>query len=316
MRTIARMLLQNATDSISLGLEDYQSTDPRRVLSAVRNLHAGVLLLFKEKLRRLSPPDSDEVLLMDDIVPAKDDEGKVVFKGHGKKTVDVAEIKRRLTALGVPVEWKRVDDLTTIRNDIEHRYARHDQAAIRGALADTCAIVHNFMRDHLGADPADALGTAWPVLLGIKDVYERELAQCRSDLAQARWASTLLANAVSEVECNECGSLLLAPQPSEFPNPDLCCRSCGAVHVASEYAERAMNKAYPDDFEGMRYGEDPAVGACPECGGETYVAAEDTCALCGGSFDRECARCGDQIPLSEMSSYPNCGYCAHMMSKD
>ncbi|MCG3134591.1 MAG: hypothetical protein HMLKMBBP_01905 [Planctomycetes bacterium] len=310
------MLLRNATDSIALGLEDYQSSDPRRVLSAVRNLHAGVLLLFKEKLRRLSPPDSDEVLLMDDIVPAQDVNGKVVFKGHGKKTVDVAEIKRRLTALGVPVEWKRVEDLTTIRNDIEHRYAKHDQAAIRGALADTCAIVHSFMRDQLGADPAEALGTAWPVLLGIKDVYDRELSQCRSALAQASWASPLLASAVPDVACDECGSLLLAPQPTRFQNPDLTCRSCGATHVASDYAERAMAKAYPNDFEGVRYGEDPSVGACPECGSETFVAAEDTCALCGESFDRECARCGDQIPLSEMSSHPNCGYCDHMMSKD
>jgi hypothetical protein len=56
-------ILENAVQSLQIGIEDYQSTDQRRTLSAVRNITAGVLLLFKEKLRQLSPPNSNDVLI-------------------------------------------------------------------------------------------------------------------------------------------------------------------------------------------------------------------------------------------------------------
>ena len=48
-------LFANAIESIQIGVEDLLKNDDRRVLSAVRNVHAGVLLLCKEKLRQLSP---------------------------------------------------------------------------------------------------------------------------------------------------------------------------------------------------------------------------------------------------------------------
>ena len=57
-------LLQNAVVSIQLGLEDFASEDERRVISSVRNLYSGVLLLCKEVLRLLSPPDSNDVLIL------------------------------------------------------------------------------------------------------------------------------------------------------------------------------------------------------------------------------------------------------------
>lgn len=56
-------ILQNAIDSIALGIEDYNSSDSRRLISCTRNLFAGILLLFKHKLAILSPPGSDEVLI-------------------------------------------------------------------------------------------------------------------------------------------------------------------------------------------------------------------------------------------------------------
>jgi len=50
-------LFANAITSIELGAEDYEAakSDPRRAISAVRNFFAGVLLLLKERLRRISP---------------------------------------------------------------------------------------------------------------------------------------------------------------------------------------------------------------------------------------------------------------------
>jgi hypothetical protein len=69
-------LLDNAIGSIKVGVEDAQSGKHERLLSAVRNIHAGILLLYKEALRRLSPPGSNEVLLKETIRPKRDAAGR------------------------------------------------------------------------------------------------------------------------------------------------------------------------------------------------------------------------------------------------
>ena len=91
-------ILKNAVASIHIGVEDYLSDDERRSLSAVRNLTAGVLLLFKERLRRLSPPDSDDLLVKKTLSPTMDKQGALRLVGEGKRTVSrVASDERRLT---------------------------------------------------------------------------------------------------------------------------------------------------------------------------------------------------------------------------
>jgi hypothetical protein len=65
-------ILQNAIDSIALGIEDYSNPDPRRLISCTRNIFAGILLLFKHKLSQLSSPDSDEVLIKQQVLPTID----------------------------------------------------------------------------------------------------------------------------------------------------------------------------------------------------------------------------------------------------
>lgn len=115
-------IIDNAANSIRLGLEDFKSEDDDRLLSAARNLHAGILLLYKEKLRRLSPEDSNEVLLKKDVIPVFDADGAIKFVGTGKKTVDIQQIKERFKSLSISVDWTRFDEVTNIRNDIEHYY--------------------------------------------------------------------------------------------------------------------------------------------------------------------------------------------------
>jgi hypothetical protein len=99
--------------------EDYQSGTRPRLLSAVRNIHAGILLLYKEALRRMSPPGSNEALMMARIVPSEDSRGKVVFIGEGKKTVDTQQIKDRFETLGIKTDWKRFDRINETRNEVE-----------------------------------------------------------------------------------------------------------------------------------------------------------------------------------------------------
>src|SRR5712691_8295622 len=113
-------ILKNAVASIQIGVEDYLSDDGRRALSAVRNITAGILLLFKEKLRRLSPAGSDEVLIKKTMSPVIGRQGTVDFLGSGKKTVDVYEIEERFRSLKVSADFKRLQAVIDIRNNIEH----------------------------------------------------------------------------------------------------------------------------------------------------------------------------------------------------
>jgi len=108
-------ILNNAISPIQIGVEDYKSGDQRRLLSAVRNITSGILLLFKEKLRRLSPSGSDEVLIKKRVLPVRTSDGNVNFSGDGDKTVDVQEIKERFRSLGIHVDWKKIDDAIRLR---------------------------------------------------------------------------------------------------------------------------------------------------------------------------------------------------------
>ncbi len=85
-------LLTNAIESIQTGIEDYNDGRRPRLLSAVRNIHAGILLLYKEALRRRSPPNSNEALIKAKIEPQPDGNGGIAFVGVGKKTVDTFQI--------------------------------------------------------------------------------------------------------------------------------------------------------------------------------------------------------------------------------
>jgi hypothetical protein len=103
---LAATIFDNAITSIKLGLKDFSEKTEARLLSAVRNLHAGILLLYKSRLSELSPPGSDDALVKKNIAPKKLPSGEIVFKGMGKKTVNVAEIKERFESFGVQTDWK------------------------------------------------------------------------------------------------------------------------------------------------------------------------------------------------------------------
>ena len=116
-----KKLLQNAINSIEVGIEDYELSkqDERRIISCVRNVFAGVLLLFKYKLVELSPANSDEVLIKQQILWVMEN-GNIIAKGKSNKTVDVQSIKDRFKSLNISIDWKNLDNINSYRNNIEH----------------------------------------------------------------------------------------------------------------------------------------------------------------------------------------------------
>ncbi len=78
-------LIKNAVESIQVGVEDFSSDDERRSVSAMRNIAAGLLLLFKYKLCLLSPASDPELLIKKDLIPTVDGDGRCIFVSRGKQ---------------------------------------------------------------------------------------------------------------------------------------------------------------------------------------------------------------------------------------
>jgi hypothetical protein len=312
-------IYKNAIDSIVLGVEDHKSKDPRRPISAVRNLVAGILLLIKHRLAEMSPAGSDEVLIKKHVLPVPDPSGGITWTGDGTKTVDVEEMKARCTSLGIKVDWKRVHNLIQHRNDIEHYFTAASPATLRGVMADSFPVIRDFLKFELEEDPLTALGhPTWVTLTSIADVYNREKAECSTNLAVTNWGSSEVLDALIEWNCLKCGSGLidvLNPGADKWSS-QFQCRSCGKKYDFETAVDKAVHDYYStENFMEVKDGGEGVTTDCPECSHATYHLAMDCCLLCGESVPRICDICGNKIPASELSTKAVCGWCNHMMSK-
>jgi hypothetical protein len=310
-------IFDNAITSLQLALEDFSANSEPRLLSAVRNLNAGILLLYKAKLVALSPAGSDEVLIKKDVNPKKLSTGEIVFVGRGKKTVDVSQIKSRFKSLGVETDWKRFEKISELRNDIEHYSTTLQRDAIRGMIADTFVIVRDFVADELGQDPKLALGAvAWSTLLSVSEVFEKEREDCQRRVGEVDWQSAELSSAMLDLSCNECGSQLIVPVSNDR-SAGVQCRSCDEVEVFASCAERALSGHLGwQNHSSLKDGGDEVLITCPFCFQESYVVEEECCAICGQSCVHTCELCANPIPTSELSDGSLCGYCEHRVNKD
>lgn len=315
-------ILKNAVQSIQIGVEDYKSSDPRRVLSATRNITAGVLLLFKEKLRQLSPSDSDEVLIKQRIQPEFDANGGVVFKGDGKKTVDVQQIEERFKSLGIDADWKNFKKIVDIRNNIEHYHTKESTGAIKELVAGSFLIIRDFVLKQLDCEPVELLGVeTWSVLLDVAEVYEKELKECQEATEEVDWGSEAMAGMSTHLRCPKCQSALVKPLELDVRSAhaiEFSCSSCGHVAEVADMAEDALAEHFSwEIYMSVKDAEAPPLGPCPECGRETFVRQEDMCAACGESLTyHECVVCGESLGPEDQDSNGLCGYHYHQSMKD
>ena len=313
-------LLTNAIEAIQVGVEDYKKGCRPRLLAAVRNIYAGLLLVYKEALRRKSPPGSEEVLIKAQVQPQKDPSGKVVVVGIGRKTVNVHQIRKYFSALGITTDWQRFDEIHSIRNDAEHYYSTINAATLKGVIANTFVILRNFIDKELNENLKNLLGeTTWNEMLQVAEVHQAERKECDEAIESIDWDSPTLSGAVQSLHCAECGSDLMLPTPANSPRDQVSleCRACGNEETAEELIPRAIS----DGLSYERYlsftdGNELPYVSCPECSEETYVISEKKCAYCGYEATHTCDRCGLDIIPEELESSPLCGWCAHMMNKD
>ncbi|MDR5759757.1 zinc ribbon domain-containing protein [Caballeronia sp. LZ035] len=315
-------ILQNAVQSIQIGVEDFQSSDPRRVLSATRNITAGVLLLFKEKLRLLSPADSDEALIRQKLVPEFKADGTVHFKGQGRKTVDIQQIKDRFKSLNITVDMTTVDKISDIRNNVEHYLTNESPSAIKELVAGSFLIIRDFLTKELDHEPVDLLGMkTWNVLLETAEVFEKERKECKDAIEAIDWGSSTMHGMATELTCPNCESTLIKPidpDVSAVSDLEFKCTVCGEVSELVDMLEKALADFFAYEiYSSVKDGGDSPLATCWECGRETYVVEDGECVACGTTpkHDR-CAVCHAHLGPDEQEYNGLCGYHFHQATKD
>ena len=313
-------LIKNAVDSLVLATEDYEWQEPRRILSCTRNLYAAMLLLFKEKLRRLSPPNSNEALIKSKIVPKVQPDGSIAWEGEGKTTVNVQEIKKHFKNLGINIDWGRIKKIQGYRNDIEHYYSSVNLNSAKTYINDCFVVIRDFVRKHLDEDPLVLFGEEpWNTFVKINEIYQKEKNECITRFQTIDWKNQLLNEVLGQFRCNKCGSDLMdvTEESVDRENSKFRCRACGVewgfesmvVDAVADYWEFENYLSFTD-------GNDPGYIQCPECGSETYLVEENECLICSFSMIRECQRCGIDIPVGELDGSGFCGCCSYQLAKN
>jgi len=316
----ADRIFDNAIDSIELGIADYQliPTDGRRSISAVRNIFAGILLLFKSKLAELSKND-DEALIKQRILP-KSDGTHIKWVGEGKKTVDVQQIKERFESLDIKVDWNCLSEIQQYRSNTEHYFdvANTKTDVVGQYITKSFIVICSFIRDYLNDDPKECFSAeVWDVFIKEQTVYEAELRGVHESLETLKWIDPEFLSIFEGLLCPECASFLIAPTETNKAAEDceFQCRSCSSSWTYDELIDiicDSMKGRLPDD-------PDEPMAYCPECDAESYSTALELCLKCGTRGPFICKRCDDVVPTSELIVYGEtgmCGYCAHMEEKN
>jgi hypothetical protein len=314
-------LLTNAIESVQVGVQDYQEGGHGRLLSAVRNIHAGIFLLYKEALRRASPADSNEALLKARVVARRNEDGKVTFVGEGDQAADAEQVRERLEQLGLASDWPLFQRLTDVCAGLEHAYNVANKSALASFIADAFNVARTFLSGPLGEDALTLLGDkTWRAMSRITKIHEEEREACCELLGSVEWGSETLATGVLLIDCPACGgNIFHLTQASRIfdDNLSLHCRACGEILDSHDYVPVAVAAALALEMLMVGEGGEAAPYVkCPVCGREAYVVGENKCALCGHVASFQCALCGGKIEPQDLDCSPFCGTCERLTEEE
>jgi hypothetical protein len=289
-------ILANAVASIQLGIEDYQSNGKHRSLSALRNISAGVLLLFKEKLARMAP---DEVLIKKDAQLSWKD-GHASWLPAGDKTVDFHGIKERFKLTGLKFDFSETTLILDQRNRIEHYVADIPAKTLRGTIAKAVIVIGRFCREHLGEQAATLIGPdIWQVMLQEQAINDAEVQACQARMRQVKWPYPELEEMMTgHHTCGMCGSELGSPVDPNVPLEQLrlSCASCGHVEDYASAIEPAfVSWAATNNYASIKDGGDPVSEDCDQCLSDLVIASSGYCVRCGYLRYETCQRCQQQF---------------------
>lgn len=332
----AEKLKENALTSIRLGIEDFQRTkqglelggDPARALSAVRNLFAGILLLFKYKIAvSVDDPDDAAALIFNppEVLPQADGNGGVEWKPVGKfrkTTIDVATIKKRFEGFSIDVDWQTIEKMQDCRNHLEHLHPASTLGELAGFVADLFPVLREFIQTQLNEQPADVLATAWPVMLAHHEFFTDTMARCAAAWGDAG-VPEQMQPWLNQCQCEECGSALLSPsqedkeQGASVDGEDgsfqYVCIACGYSNLIAPLMIEALNHAYDYD---PRDGGNPGVEECNDCNRSTFLIHQHQCLWCGYELEEKvCFVCEEVLGQGDQDNGGLCGYHAYVRDK-
>lgn len=321
-------MLDNAINSIRLGVEDFRAAaqDEARALSSIRNLTAGLLLLFKVKLQALSPPGSNEALLKEKVIPAVGPAGEVLWTGSGSKTVDVASIISRLKGLGVDgIDWALLEALTKTRNEVEHYHTTRPTAVLLESVANCFYLIQQFVPRYLEVSPISLLGAdVWAFLTEHEAFYERERKACMDTLEHVRWPTAILADAIEHLACPQCKAKLVKTKGDleSLSTTVFHCTRCNATSRFGDVVDSMITGRYfADLYIAATQGGEGPLDVCDQCLRDSYVVEEQMCAICGdGPKPLECRSCGNTLDDDdgdeEVHAERLCGHCRYVLEID
>jgi hypothetical protein len=309
-------LLDNAVNSIALGVEDFNNSGAEtgnslRALSAARNFYSGLLLLFKFRIA-ISTHDLEKaeglVYEADKILPFLNEDGDIEWRPVNLKkfTIDYLSIQSRFFSLGIHTDWDAVKKLQDCRNELEHFSSGHSMAEIGRFVANLFPLLHQFIVDELKGAPADLLGSAWTSMIEFHEFYTANLEK-----ASSQWASVGLPDVaktlLSECRCYNCHSSLLAPNRNDvgsgvsihFSEFRYECVECHHSDSLVELLESELSLI--QDLDGFT--DESNVVECDSCFFMLFSLVDGTCHWCGYTPKHpRCANCNSYLSELEASN--------------
>ncbi|HBM3240820.1 TPA: hypothetical protein LVL64_000131 [Klebsiella oxytoca] len=337
----ASKLFDNAQASIQLGIEDFQLSqkdfnnggNPARALSSVRNLFAGMLLLFKYKIA-LSVNTPEDAYKLVHLPPTKttpkpDGSGGISWepdKFQTNKTIDVQEITDRFETFGIEIDWNAIKKLQKCRNHLEHLHPQNTLGELAGFVADLFPVLTTFITDELSKSPQQVLGKSWDIMLDHQIFYNQQLKECESTWDEAQVPDNMhrfLYNCI----CEECGSSLIKASPNSIGKGDTVeydtianavfeynCVSCTHTGFITPLLINAFEHEF---FYWLPDGDEPTYETCYCCNRDTFVISEQKCYWCENQLDYdECTFCGETLNQDDQINGGLCGYCNYKFEKD
>lgn len=300
----------NAKLSIELAVADFKSKDDRRTISAMRNITAGILLLFKLKLLELSPADSNEVLIKSRVAP-KIKDGKLVFVGMGKNTVDTQEIMDRFQSLGITADWMRVKSIVDLRNNIEHYRTDVPMSGIREVFGNAFFVIDQFCNKELHRKPYDMFGAeVWDVFLEEEEFWKYLKASVDEANKDLKWQHPEMEEVAACFSCARCSSRLLKVIDATLHHEDQTyqCVTCDHINEFNELIEPALEEQFgADNYIAFKDSGEMYTEDCESCGFPSYLVGKGYCVVCGESPFVTCKRCTGTYHYQHYCE--NCDYC-------
>lgn len=320
-------LEDNAKGSIMVGIDDFlqarelpvhSSRRLPRLISSMRNIYAGILLMYKEKLHRISPLESNDVLVKDKHTFNINENGDIVAVGYGKTTVDVRQIQNRFKQLNIEIDKNLLEKLQSTRNELEHYNSDIKDESLISLIKDAHVLIYDFAHKYLDEEPSEWFGEdQWEQILEIEEIVAKEKEKLNQEINSSSGMTDILKEEIKDSTCPKCECSLIRPESLDDDCPDLECEKCHELFNAEEL----LQDKYVDHYN-LVQGGTPQLGYCPECGREGVIATDDPdkykCIFCDQSFPSTCERCSTTIPVYEIDcDNPNiCSYCCYILSKD